>query len=130
MRASANPITLRGTDQLTERPTGISIARVHVSKSGPTKKMMPFCVFDDPGTEPKNPDEGRARIKAMLVIDEQQVLDGLYHLFPNGEFDKAPESPASINQTLVEGLRTAVAAIKGLGGDATPLDDVLRRSGV
>lgn len=130
MRSSANPVTLRGIDQLTERPAGITIARVHVSNDGPTKKIMPFCVFDDPGTEPKNAAEGNSRIKAMLVIDEQQVLDGLYHLFPNGEFDHAPKSPASINQALVDGLKTAVAAIKGLGGDATPLEDVLKRAGV
>jgi hypothetical protein len=130
MRAGVNPITLRGKDQVTGRPTAISIARMHIKIGGEESKLMPLCIYDDPGTEPKNPEEGNARVKAMMVIDEKQVMDGLYYLFPTGEFDHAPQSAAAVNTALVEGLKIAITAIKGLGGDAKPLEDVLLKAGV
>ena len=130
MRSGVNPITLRGKDQLSGRPTAISIARMHMSIGGDESKLIPLCIYDDPGTKPKNSEEANARIKAMMVIDEAQVMDGLYYLFPTGEFDHAPQSAALVNTALVEGLKVAIIAIKALGGDAKPLEDVLREAGV
>lgn len=130
MRSGVNPITLRGKDQLTGRPAAISIARMHMKIGGEESKLVPLCIYDDPGTEPANTEEVNARIKAMLLIEEKQLMDGLYYLFPTGEFDHAPQSAADVNTALVEGLRIAITAIKGLGGDAKPLEDVLLRAGV
>ncbi len=121
-----NPVTLRGNYPQGEKLC-ITFARMHVSIGGPLKKFFPITVYED-GPDPVDSAEAEARMKCLVMLDEDQFLDGMYHLFPQGMLDYADQAPEPTNQKLVEGLRIAIAALKGLGADGFtlhPLESIL-----
>lgn len=126
-----NPITLRGQDHRTGKPTALTLGRMHVGISGDIKKMFTVTMYDETdGIEPKSAADAEARMFGFLVLDEDHVLEGLYHLFPTGEMDHGDKAAEPINAELLAALKTAVAALQGLGASQealSPLAGLLKR---
>ncbi len=81
-----NPVTIQPTQK---RAFALTIGRMHVGVGGqPMDKLVTFVIWDT--TIPPE----QAMLKAChAVIDEDQLVDALGHLFPHGELSKAHEIP-------------------------------------
>ncbi len=128
-----NPVTFRGTDNRSGKPTALTMSRLHVGFEGKLSKLFSVMMYDESkGVTPKDAKEAEDRIQGFVCLDEDHFLEGIYHLFPAGEMDHGDTAAASINGELLTALKTAVAALKGLGASEESLiglEGLLKRIG-
>lgn len=129
-----NPVTLRGIDNRTGKATALTMMRMHVGVGDKLNKLFTVVMYDESeGVEARDAAHAEARIQSFVVLDEDHVLSGLYHLFPTGEMDHGDTSPSAINAQLVDALKVAAGELERLGAsdDAlAPLTALLKRVGV
>lgn len=117
-----NPITLRGIDNRTGKATALTMMRMHVGIGDKVNKLFTVVMYDESeGIEPRDAAHAEARMQGFVVLDEDHVLSGLYHLFPTGEMDHGDTSPAAVNAELIDAL---TAAVKELGRLEAPAEAI------
>lgn len=94
MNQGINPITLHGKfTHDSKRETIATLGRLWVGVEGEMHKYFTIMLWENPLVE--NPIDSLLGTTSMLgsvVLDEDEVIDALKHLFPNGELDR--EAPA------------------------------------
>ncbi len=105
-----NPVTFRHSkSHPNQEPIALTIGRLHIGVAGEMNKWMPCAMFRDDGSN---------TVLGHVILDEDHFLEGMYHLFPReGSMDHGDRVPASVNEELVELLRSAKIELERLGGN-------------
>lgn len=129
-----NPVTIRGKDQY-GRNLGLTLSRLWIgTPDGKVHKPMCACMsllgHPELGIEDNDRDPEACEPIAVIKVDEETMVSGLYHLFPQGELDHAGDKSPGLNYELLQAVQELVRRLSKHGEDVSKYQSLLDRIGI